>query len=226
MEIIKLQNNDGELTATSIEIARVTEKKHKHVLEDIGKEFGRNFGSSPDIEGSTYIDTQNREQKCWILNEYATLQLMSRYSVQVRSMVMQEYRRMKEYIKTEQSQPMTVEQLLTANAQMIGDLQNKVIEMKPKADFFDQVASSKNALNMDQVAKTHNIGRNKLFAFLRDKKVLMRDNMPYQSYIDNGWFRVIEQKYQKPNGEWCINTKTLVYQKGSAGIGKLLNKEK
>jgi hypothetical protein len=66
------------------------------------------------------------------------------------------------------------------------------------------------------------IGRNKLFEILREKKVLDRGNVPYQEYVDRGYFRVIEQKYTKPNGDTCINIKTLVYQKGVDFIRRLI----
>lgn len=70
-----------------------------------------------------------------------------------------------------------------------------------------------------------NIGRNNLFEFLRNKKILQSDNIPYQKYIDQGYFRVIESKYTIPTGETKISLKTLVLQKGVAYINKLL-KEK
>lgn len=104
------------------------------------------------------------------------------------------------------------------------ELENK--EMKPKAEFFDTVADSKTAISMNEVAKVLNIkgyGRNNLFEFLRNSKVLDRWNVPYQRYVDNGWFRVIEQHYQK-NGEPIVTTKTLVYQKGVDGIRKMIEK--
>ena len=110
----------------------------------------------------------------------------------------------------------------------ISSLKTQLLEMKPKADFFDAVADSKTAISMNEVAKVLNIkgyGRNNLFEFLRENKVLDRWNVPYQRYIDNGWFRVIEQKYQK-NGEPVITTKTLVYQKGVDGIRRMIAKEK
>lgn len=98
-------------------------------------------------------------------------------------------------------------------------------EMKPKADFFDAVADSKDAIEIGQVAKVleiPGIGRNKLFAFLREKQYLMENNIPYQKYIDNGYFRTIEQKYSMPDGETRISIKTLVYQKGVDAIRRLL----
>lgn len=99
--------------------------------------------------------------------------------------------------------------------------------MLPKAQFFDAVADSKDAIPMNDAAKVlaiKGMGRNNLFEFLRCQKVLMNNNRPYQKYIDNGYFRVIEQKYMK-NGEEHINFKTLVYQRGLDFIRKLVCKE-
>ena len=103
--------------------------------------------------------------------------------------------------------------------------QNEVIEvMKPKAEFHDAVVGSSDTVDMGQVAKVLNmgVGRNTLFEILREKKILRRNNEPYQDYIDNGWFRLVESRYQKPNGDTCINLKTVVFQKGVDGIRKIL----
>lgn len=100
----------------------------------------------------------------------------------------------------------------------------KVAELAPKADFFDAVAGSKDAIAIGEAAKVlavPGIGQNKLFAILRDKNVLMRDNVPYQEYVDRGYFRVIEQKFLQ-NGEPRIYFKTLVYQRGLDYIRRLL----
>lgn len=108
--------------------------------------------------------------------------------------------------------------------QTIASLNTRVLEMKPKADFFDAVADSKTAISMNDVAKVLNFkgyGRNKLFEFLRNKGILDRYNVPYQRYVDCGWFRVIEQKYMV-NGEPQVSTKTLVYQKGVDAIRRKL----
>lgn len=98
--------------------------------------------------------------------------------------------------------------------------------MQPKAEFFDAVTDSKTAIPIGDVAKILDIGigRNKLFEFLREKNILTSDNRPYQRYIDAGYFRVIEQKYEV-NGEVRINIKTLVFQKGIDWIRKQLAKE-
>lgn len=114
---------------------------------------------------------------------------------------------------------------LAAEQQEKIETQQKLIEVqKPKAEFYDDVVESKDAMSMDRVAKTLNmgIGRNKLFELLRSKKILMNNNTPYQRYVDSGWFRCIETKFTKPNGDICINVKTVVLQKGVDAIRRLI----
>jgi phage antirepressor YoqD-like protein len=100
-------------------------------------------------------------------------------------------------------------------------------EMRPKALFFDAVTNSKDAIEMKDAAKVLNIsgmGRNNLFQFLRDHQIVMTNNTPFQAFIDRGYFRVIEQKYTKPDGDVCINLKTVVYQKGLDFIRREIEK--
>lgn len=101
-----------------------------------------------------------------------------------------------------------------------------LLEQAPKVEFYDDVVDSKDALPMAMVAKTLNmgIGRNKLFSFLREKRVLRWNNEPYQDFVEKGWFRCVESKFTKPNGDVCVNIKTVVLQKGLDGIRKLLKR--
>ena len=105
-------------------------------------------------------------------------------------------------------------------------LEAKASEDAPKVEFFESVAESKDAVEMKAVSSTLNyvaVGRNKLFAILREQKVLQSNNIPYQKYIDAGYFRTIETK-KNCGTEVRIFIKTLVYQKGLDYIRKLLNK--
>ncbi len=125
---------------------------------------------------------------------------------------------------------MTDLELMDRSRDLLFDLTSRVKQltednqtMKPKADFYDQVTDSTDAIDIGTVAKVLNIedyGRNRLFRFLRSIKVLQPNNQPYQVYIDRGFFRVIEQKYNKGDGSTNINIKTVVYQKGLDYIRK------
>ena len=134
-------------------------------------------------------------------------------------------------VKTDLEKRLIVKQAMELLIQDVQDLQEentglkqKVVEMQPAADFYKSVTDSKDAIEMSKVAKVLDmgIGRTKLFAFLRNAGILRHNNEPYQTYIDRGYFRVIEQKFAIASGETRINIKTLVYQKGLDYIRKML----
>ena len=110
---------------------------------------------------------------------------------------------------------------------LISNLEYKIEKDKSKVEFYDDVVDSTTTFEISKVAKMLNfiqVGRNNLFEILREQGILQRDNTPYQSYVDRGWFRLIETKYTKPNGDVQLNYKTVVYQKGIEHIAKLLKR--
>jgi phage antirepressor YoqD-like protein len=107
----------------------------------------------------------------------------------------------------------------------VAELEKQCAVMLPKAEFFDQVAGSADALDMRRVAGVLNIkgmGRTKLFALLRERKILDGNNIPYRSYQDRGYFRVIEEKWHDKDGDTHVYLKTLVYQSGVAYIRRVV----
>lgn len=180
----------------------------------------RDTPTSSGIQKISYIN----EGDVYRLIMKSKLPSAERFEEWVVDVVLPSIRQNGGYIANQEN--MTPEQIV-ANALIVAQniIQQKdkqIADMKPKAEFFDAVADSKTAISMNEVAKVLAIkgfGRNNLFEFLRNEKILDRYNVPYQRYVDAGWFRVIEQKYMK-NGEQQVTTKTLVYQKGIDGIRK------
>ncbi len=105
------------------------------------------------------------------------------------------------------------------------ELEKKVEEQQPKVEFYNDVTGSDTTAEIGTVAKVLNfksVGRNTLFDILRRQGILQRDNMPFQTYVDRGYFRVVESKWNAPNGDVKVNYKTVVYQKGIEYISKVL----
>ena len=130
-------------------------------------------------------------------------------------------------VTTAAEEDQMIAQALIILQRRIQDANKEIARLKPAAEFAYQICSSKDAIDIGNCAKVlnRNIGRNNLFEFLRNRKVLQQDNIPYQKYIDSGYFRVIETKYTIPSGETKISLKTLVLQKGVAYINKLLSEK-
>lgn len=99
---------------------------------------------------------------------------------------------------------------------------------KPKVDFADHVTDSDNAIDMGTFAKYAQkqgitMGRNTLFKWLRDQGVLMDNNVPYQRYLNAGWFKVIENIYNTGSGQYTT-PKTLVTGKGQVALINYIRK--
>lgn len=101
-----------------------------------------------------------------------------------------------------------------------------LLESKPKVEFFEAVSESNDMLKMAEVAKVLNfkgLGRNRMFEVLREKKILRYNNEPYQAYVDKGYFKQIESKYENEDFTH-INLTTVVSQKGLDFIRNVLLK--
>lgn len=111
----------------------------------------------------------------------------------------------------------------------IKNLELTIEEQRPLVDFANKVSDSSNLIDMGKMAKLlkdeHiNIGRNRLFEWLRRKEILMKNNMPYQRYIDGGYFKVKESVYETPYGSKTQQT-TYVTGRGQIYITEKLRKE-
>ena len=107
--------------------------------------------------------------------------------------------------------------------------EQKIEEQRPLVEFADKVSNSSNLIDMGKMAKllkdeNINIGRNRLFEWLRKKDILMRNNIPYQRYIDGGYFQVKESTFETPYGTKTQQT-TFVTGKGQIYITEKLRKE-
>lgn len=82
---------------------------------------------------------------------------------------------------------------------------------KPKVAFAEMALKSKDNVLIRQMAKLLcdngvKIGEKRLYALLREKKVLMQNNEPYQQYVDRGYFVVVERIISTSYGYWFKHT--------------------
>lgn len=166
------------------------------------------------------------------LDKKSCLLLSSGYSVILRSKIIDRWEELeKEKRFGNFVIPSTFSEALMLAAKQAEEIEEKnklLLEQTPKVEFYNAVTGSEDTIDMRTVATVLNmgIGRNKIFEVLRDKRVLDRKNMPYQKYIDLGYFRTVETQYTKSDGTNCINIKTVVFQKGLDFIRKTLTLNK
>jgi len=124
----------------------------------------------------------------------------------------------------------TTKLLFKSTLQVINN-QNKLIEeQKPLVTFANTVANSSDTIDMGEMAKLCSkeglkIGRNRLFETLREQKILMSNNNPYQSYVERKWFEIIETVKHTSYGDKLF-TKTMVTGLGQIKIIEKLKEDR
>lgn len=186
----------------------------------------------------------NASTNIYLLSEQGYFALVSLMRTdkakEIRKELRREYFSMREQLQTSQKDKLLLQlfsndPLAVANAhkQLVEletkPLKDKIMQDKPLVEFANQVADSSNSIEMSAFAKIMkdeniNIGRNKLFEWLRNKKYLRNNNEPYQKYIDMGIFELIEQTFKTPYGT-KTNTKCLVTGKGQIYLVEKLREE-
>lgn len=110
----------------------------------------------------------------------------------------------------------------------INQLNERIRHDQPLVEFANQVSNTDNLIDMNAMAKLARaenipVGRNKLYGWLKGKGVLMANNLPYQAFIDRGYFSVKESFFETPTMTKTYQ-QTFVTGKGQRFVITLLRK--
>ena len=111
---------------------------------------------------------------------------------------------------------------------IINTLNERIRHDEPLVEFANQVSNTDNLIDMNAMAKLARaenipVGRNKLYGWLKGKGVLMANNLPYQAFIDRGYFSVKESVFETPTMTKTYQ-QTFVTGKGQQFVINLLRK--
>ncbi|MEE1492954.1 MAG: phage antirepressor [Massilioclostridium sp.] len=210
-----------EIGNPSDAIARLDEDEHTLVLiEGIGKGSPVNVVNEPGLYGLVLGSRkpEAKDFKRWVKHE-----------------VLPSIRKHGAYLTDEK-----IEQILTDPDTIIRlatDLKNeraqrtrlesKIEEDKPYTDFGKAVEVSTNAVKIEVFAKTlcnkygKKLGRNKLFKLLREHRVLFYENgqnVPFQDFINRGYFALKSTTFINKYGNQVTGFTTMITGKGQVYI--------
>ncbi len=121
-----------------------------------------------------------------------------------------------------------IKNLFKLQFEYIGQLNERIRHDQPLVEFAEQVAVTENLIDMNEMAKLAReenvpIGRNRLFGWLRSRGILMGNNLPYQRFIDRGYFAVKESVFETGSMSKTYQ-QTFVTGKGQRFVIGLLKK--
>lgn len=226
--IIPLSNTPA--TMSSREIAELTGKQHAHVMRDIRAMIDR-LSADPNLdwrcEAETYPDEQGKSREMYRMDKDTTLTLVSGYDAVLRFRIIKRWQELESAPSgTFDLAAMTSAALreLAAKVEEVATLKAAVITMQPKADFYDHVAGSEALFDRADAAKLLRTGPKRLWASLREWKIVQASGTPYQKYYDSGYFRLVPVLVHK--GEYSIPyQQTMVTGKGLTWLKALMDSQ-
>ncbi|HBF1403951.1 TPA: phage antirepressor KilAC domain-containing protein [Clostridioides difficile] len=241
LTIIK-QNN--QFLVESREVAELIEKKHDNLLRDIRGykkilEDSSNLKSQDFFIESTYINTQNKIQPCYLLTkkgcDMVANKMTGEKGIIFTAIYVTKFEEMERELKEQQPKlPTTykeaLQQLLIEveekeQLQLENQEKDKVIQLQqPKVLFADSVASSNDSILIGELAKLLkqngiDTGEKRLFAWLRDNGYLIKRkgedyNTPTQKSVDLGVIETKEGTRVHPNGYISVTKTPKITGKG------------
>lgn len=228
---------DGEPWLVGKDVAEILEYK------DTAKAIRTHVDA--EDKGVSILDTPGGKQKITIINESGMYSLVlsskmpkaKEFRRWVTSNVLPTIRRTGGYVANED---MFVENylpfldepyqnLFRLQMTAINKLNERIRHDQPLVEFANQVSNTENLIDMNAMAKLAieeniPIGRNRLFRWLRENEILMSGNLPYQKYIDRGYFAVKESVFETDSFTKTYQ-QTYVTGKGQQFIISRLKKE-
>ena len=211
---------------TSLQIAEVAGKMHKHVLEAIRtmepawvKVNGTKFRLAE------YKDAKGEMRPCYQLTKTECLYIATKFNDEARAKLVIRWEEL-ERQNAQPSIPQNFAEALRLAATQQEQLEAQRAELEaaaPKVAFANAMLASKNSCLVGELAKIisqngYTIGQNRLFQWLRDNGYLGKCgeyyNIPNQRHIEQGLFEVKRSTRSGSSGELYNITTTKVTPKG------------
>lgn len=213
---------------TSMEVAEITGKEHKHVMRDIRVLLEQgvheaNFGLTFIIR--TLPNNAQRKDPCYNITKKGCLILASGYNALLREKIIDRWEELE--TKERQTVPALPQTYLEAlKALVLSEEQKQVLaleneSMKPKADYFDTLVERGSNLNLRDTAKMIGVSERFFIEYLLLNGYLYRDAKrklkPIAKYV--GRYFVLKEWVRGEN----TGSQTLVTVEGKDRFYKLIN---
>lgn len=88
-----------------------------------------------------------------------------------------------------------------------------IVAQQPAVEFVQKLVEAGDLVTMEEAAKTlaiKGLGRNNLFNLLVKKKVFSTNKLPYQKFVDAGYFQLKQTSFEHQNGQVHLKNQVMV----------------
>lgn len=213
---------DEAPTMTSREMADLTEKRHDSVKRTIVMLSQKSLISYPQfvdgIPGANGVS-----ERVYHVNKRDSYVVVAQLSPEFTARLVDRWQELEaqQPAALNLNDPHALRAALLDYSERVIQLDAKIAADAPKVAFAEVIRAMDGVCHIGDFCKTMRIGRNKLFRVMKADKILMESRMPYQKYIDKGYFSVIEQQpYTNSKGETHVTFTTMVTGAGQVFLAK------
>jgi anti-repressor protein len=228
MNELVFKSSKGNPVTTSLIVAEIFEKEHRHVLESISNLAADN-SAAKFFHKSSY-ENRGKQYPMYFMNQSGFSLLVMGFTgekaLQFKIRFIEAFNAMEAKLK--EANPTTLSKLEIL--QMAIESEKKVIALEaenkvlsPKADLADRLIDTETRIDIGQAAKLLKLpyGRNTFFKELRDRGIFFKNrNEPKQEYVERGYFQLFMVVIPTENHGDISKTKIVVPQKGLSWLAK------
>ena len=211
---IKLEVADGQIWTTSLQIAGVFEKRHDNILAKIDELPQDDFRALnfKETERKAKFGAVERNERYFLVSKDGMTLLAMSFNgerfYKFKVAYINAFNVMADALRNKFKAPTNYREALEfalRQQEQIEALEAQRLANMPKLIFAEAVEASATSALIGDFVKTLcdsevRVGRNRVFKWLRDEKYLMNDNLPYQKWVEAGYFEVIPQIIVTPKG--------------------------
>ncbi|EGT4936351.1 TPA: phage antirepressor KilAC domain-containing protein [Clostridioides difficile] len=205
MSNLTIINQNNQFLVESREVAELIEKKHDNLLRDIRGykkilEDSSNLRSQDFFIESTYINTQNKIQPCYLLTkkgcDMVANKMTGEKGIIFTAIYVTKFEEMEQELKEKQPKlPTTYKEALqhlieqvevNEKLQLESKIKDQVInELKPKADYTDTILKSDSLVTITQIAKDYGMSGTEMNKLLHKLKVQYKQSDQWLLYKEH-----------------------------------------
>lgn len=208
-------------TMTSREIADLVESRHDKVKQSIERLAARHAIGLPPV--GEYLDNLGRPAHEYLLCKRDSYVVVAQLSPEFTARLVDRWQELEaaQPKALDLNDPQALRAALLGYTEKVLQLETKVAADAPKVAFAEVIRAMDGVCHIGEFCKTMRIGRNRMFKRMKEDKILMASRMPYQKYIDKGYFSVIEQTpYTNSKGETHTTFTTMVTGAGQVFLAR------
>ena len=241
LTIFDSSTGNKPLTMSSREIAELTGVRHDNVKRTIEKCVSSGVFGLPQIEENlTYEEDTNipHKSKVYRLDKRTSMIVVAQLCPEFTAKIIDRWQELESAVQSKAfaALPDFTKPAVAARAwadqveareraeYQAAELASENAKLLPKAKVADTIASAEGLHSISTAAKILGTGQKRLFSRLRNAGILNSHNIPYQRFVERGYFTSRESTYRAGDVDH-VYPQTFVTGKGISWLSKNMKKD-